>query len=129
MARTVKFRSMFERDLAAQIRNATGTLSYETVKVKYQREPQTYTPDFVLPNGIIIEAKGRLTATDRTKMILVKEQHPDLDIRFVFQNAKVKLTKSSKTTYGDWATKHGFQWATRWVPAAWISAPNGNKEV
>lgn len=118
-----RFRSIFERDLAGQIRNATGTLKYETTKVSYQRKPQIYTPDFVLPNGIIIEAKGRFTATDRTKMLLVKEQNPTLDIRMVFQNPNVKLTKGSKTTYGDWATKHGFKWSTRWVPKEWFDEP------
>lgn len=122
--RATRFRSIFERDLAGQIRNATGTLSYETVTVKYQRKPQTYTPDFVLPNGIIIESKGRFTATDRTKMLLVKEQNPGLDIRMVFQNPNVKLTKGSKTTYGDWATKHGYPWAARWVPTEWFNEPN-----
>lgn len=122
--KATRFRSLFERDLAGQIRNATGTLSYETVSVKYQRKPQTYTPDFELPNGILIESKGRFTATDRTKMLLVKEQNPGLDIRLVFQNPNVKLTKASKTTYGDWSTKHGYQWASRWVPSEWFNEPS-----
>lgn len=118
-----KFRSGFEQNLAGQIRNAEGTLRYETLRLKYQRKPSTYTPDYVLKNGIVVEAKGRFTATDRTKMLLVKAQHPHLDIRLVFMNPRVRLSSISKTTYGEWATKHGFQWAERWVPNEWFIEP------
>lgn len=115
-----KFRSGFEKMLAGQIQNTEGRLRYETIHLKYQRKPSTYTPDYVLRNGIIIEAKGRLTASDRVKMLLVKEQHPRLDIRFVFMNPRVRLSSVSKTTYGEWATKHGYQWADKWVPEEWF---------
>ena len=42
-------------------------------------------------------------------MLAVKKQHPELDIRFIFQRNNT-LTKRSKTTYGDWCDKHGFPW-------------------
>ena len=42
-------------------------------------------------------------------MLAVKKQHPELDIRFIFQRNNT-LTKRSKTTYGDWCDKHGFLW-------------------
>ena len=61
-------------------------------------EIRTYTPDFELPNGIIIESKGRFVAADRKKHLLVQKQHPELDIRFVFSNSKAKISKGSKTT-------------------------------
>jgi hypothetical protein len=77
-----------------------------------------YTPDFVLPNGIIVECKGRLTVHDRTKHLRISEQHPHLDIRFVFQYDN-PITKGSKTRYTDWATKHGFQWAMKTIPKEW----------
>ena len=47
-------------------------------------------------------------------------QHPECDIRFVFANAKNKLYKSSKTTYGDWCNRHGFDWAEKTVPREWL---------
>lgn len=79
-----------------------------------------YTPDFVLPNGIIIEAKGIFEREDRQKHLLIKMQYPDLDIRFVFQNPKMTLYKGSKTTYADWAEKNGFKYSTRQIPDAWF---------
>lgn len=82
-----------------------------------------YTPDFVLPNGIIIEAKGIFEREDRQKHLLIKMQYPDLDIRFVFQNPKLKLYKGSKTTYADWADKNGFKYSTRQIPEAWFREP------
>ncbi len=89
-------------------------------------EPATkhrYTPDFVLPNGIIIEAKGVLDAETREKHINIKRSNPDLDIRFVFQNPKNKIYKGSKTTYADWAEKNGFKCSTRQIPEAWFREP------
>ena len=41
-------------------------------------------------------------------MILLKEQHPELDIRIVFQDMKKPIYRGSKTTYAKWATDHGF---------------------
>jgi hypothetical protein len=84
-----------------------------------------YTPDLTLPNGVIIETKGRFLTADRQKHVYVKTQHPDLDIRFVFSNAHAKIAPKSKTTLAMWATKQGYQWAHRTIPAAWLSeAPN-----
>jgi hypothetical protein len=81
---------------------------------------RTYTPDFLLPNGIIIETKGMFTVADRRKHTLIKKQHPELDIRFVFENSKRRISKASKTTYAAWCEKHGFLYADKLVPDAWI---------
>lgn len=89
------------------------------MKIKYQKKPSTYTPDIVLSNGIIVEVKGYFDAEDRAKHLLIKDQHPELDIRFVFQNSKKKIHKSSTTTYASWSTKHGFLFADKEVPLDW----------
>ena len=60
--------------------------------------PHRYTRDFRLPNGIIIETKGIFDAADREKHLLIKAQHPHLDIRFVFTKASSRLTKSKLLT-------------------------------
>jgi hypothetical protein len=73
-----------------------------------------------LDNGIFVETKGRFTASDRAKHILVKEQHPNLDIRFVFTNPNQRISKRSKTTYADWCDKNGFKYAHALVPVEWI---------
>ena len=54
-------------------------------------------------------------------MIRVKEQHPELDIRFVFSNSKTKISKKSKTSYGMWCEKHGFPYANKLIPKDWIN--------
>lgn len=113
------FRSGLEQDNAAYLRKNKVDFTYEEDKIKYITKPRTYTPDFVLGNGVIIETKGRFMPSDRTKHLLIKEQHPELDIRFVFSNSKTRLSKRSKTTYGQWCDKHGFQYADRIIPLEW----------
>jgi len=81
---------------------------------------RTYTPDFVLPNGIIIESKGLFTSEDRRKHLLIKKQHPSLDIRFVFSNSRSKLRKGSKSTYASWCDTKGFLYYDRIVPLPWL---------
>ena len=90
------------------------------MKIKYDvSETRTYTPDFILPNGIIVETKGRFVAADRKKHLLIQKQF-DYDIRFVFQNARAKLFKGAKSTYSQWCDKHGFLWAQGSIPEEWL---------
>lgn len=79
-----------------------------------------YLPDFILSNGIYIEAKGLFNRADRQKHILIRKQYPEIDLRFVFQNMKNKISKQSKTTYADWCVKNGFKFANQRIPVAWI---------
>ena len=116
---TIKYRSKFEKTLGKLFEVAGVVVNYEPFKLPYVLH-STYTPDFELPNGIIIEAKGVLKPSDRRKMKAVKKQHPDLDIRFVFQNAYNKLDKRSPTSYAQWAEKNGFLWAHKKVPEEWM---------
>ena len=114
-----KYRSRFEAQLALTLERVGAPFDYESLKVKYTKE-STYTPDFILPNGIIIEAKGYWIPADRTKHLRVRDCNPELDIRFCFQNAHNTLSKKSKTTYGEWCDKHGFLWAHKTIPTEWI---------
>ena len=114
------FRSGLEFKIAKQLEEQGYAYEYEKLKVKYQRKVSTYTPDFELHNGIIIEGKGRFVSADRAKHLLVKKQHPKLDIRFVFSNSKSKLYKGSNSTYGDWCDKHGFLYADKLIPRSWL---------
>lgn len=83
-----------------------------------------YTPDFVLPNGIIVETKGLWDVDDRKKHELIRKQHPKLDIRFVFSRSASPIRKGSKTTYADVCTKMGITFADKVVPQAWIDEPD-----
>lgn len=86
-------------------------------------KPRKYHPDFELPNGIIIEAKGWFKTSDRQKHLAIKYQHPELNIRFVFSNPNNKISKKSNTTYAMWCEKNGFKYAKGTVPQAWINEP------
>ena len=117
------YRSGLEVQVAAQLERAGVAAKYEDPdsKIEYEvSETRRYTPDFILPNGIIIETKGRFVTADRKKHKLVKEQHPELDIRFVFSNSKTKISKTSKTTYAMWCDKLGFKYADKFIPEAWL---------
>ena len=115
------YRSGLEDRISEQLTDLSVSFKYEEFKIKYEvHEVRTYTPDFELPNGIIIESKGRFVAADRKKHLLVKKQHPKLDIRFVFSNSKGKLNKGAKSTYGDWCDKHGFIYSDKRIPDEWL---------
>ena len=114
------YRGLEDR-IKAKLKGLKVPFKYEEFKIKYEvNEVRTYTPDFELPNGIIIESKGRFDTADRKKHLLVKKQHPDLDIRFVFSNSRAKISKGSKTTLGMWCDKHGYLYADKLIPEEWI---------
>ena len=116
------YRSGLEEDINTLLAEKEIDGEYEQHKIKYiiPATDHTYTPDFRLPNGIFVETKGRFVVEDRKKHILIKQQHPGLDIRFVFQNSKNKIRKGSKTTYADWCIKYGFIYADKIIPDAWL---------
>jgi hypothetical protein len=121
------YRSRLEEKLARWFELNGHQFEYETLKLNYTLSANYY-PDFILPNGVILEAKGYFKPEDRRKMLAVKKQHPNLDIRLVFQAPYNTLTKKSQTTYAKWAEKNGFLWAaSHAIPLDWFDAlSNGN---
>ena len=114
------YRSQFELNLARILTDNKVPFEYENSKFQYIPEPRNYTPDFYLPESdIYVEAKGHLTKDDRVKMLLVKRQHPELYIRFVFLRASNKIYKGSKTTYAAWCERYKFEWAEGAIPTDW----------
>ena len=122
------YRSGFESKVADQIKEhkIEPKKIYETTTIAYKvpAKDRTYLVDFSLPNGILVEAKGRWTAEDRAKHLLIKKQHPELDIRILFMSSKTKIRKGSKTTYGDYCDKHGIVWAEKSIPSDWFLEKN-----
>ena len=118
------YRSGLEQTTAKFLKKRKIPFTYETMTIGYIRSASKYTPDFILEgtNGkqIIIETKGRFVSADRTKHKLVKKQHPELDIRFVFCNSKAKLYKGAKGTYGKWCKAQGFMFADKEIPQEWL---------
>jgi hypothetical protein len=115
-------RSGLEEKVCKELSDMGVEYEYETRKIKYviPEKTHTYTPDIWLPNGIVIELKGRWTAEDRQKIALVKFQHPELDLRMVFSNSRAKISKVSKTTYGMYCEKLGIPYADKMIPKEWI---------
>jgi len=115
------FRSKLERDLAASLDAARVEYKYEGARIAYvDPDPRHYVPDFRIANGVIIEGKGQFTPEDRRKHLLIKKQHPSLDIRFVFSRSSSPLYKGSKTTYAQWCDRHGFLYSDKTIPKEWM---------
>ena len=115
------FRSGLEEKIAQQLTEAGIDPKFETIKLPYKVNKNcTYTPDFPVGKRIIIETKGRFQTADRMKMLLVKEQHPEYEFRFIFTNPNAKISKVSNTTYGRWCEKNGFKYADKLIPTEWI---------
>lgn len=116
-----KFNSKFEESIATSLEEAGVTYEYERDTIVYVQPAQTrkYTPDFFLPNGIIIETKGKWTVEDRKKMVLVMEQNPELDIRMLFQFDN-KLNRNAKRRYSQWCERRGIKYAIGKIPQEWI---------
>lgn len=112
------FRSKFEETIWNAAKRSRKSMQYEPIYLSYVIKG-SYCPDFVLPNGIIVEAKGYLDAAACRKMKAVKASNPELDIRFVFQHANGKRNKRAKLKNWEWAEKHGFPWAEGTIPLAW----------
>jgi hypothetical protein len=120
----MRFRSKFEKTVYEAIpKRHKRRTEYEPndTSIHYTL-PKRYIPDFVLPNGIHVECKGYFQSGDRTKMLRVGKENPHLDIRFVFQRANNRLTKSKNSMmYWEWAEKHGFDWAEGKIPERWFN--------
>ena len=114
------FKNKFEGRLFKQLRYHAKTLEYEygyeTEKIPYTIEGQ-YIPDFPIKkkNGkkLYIEAKGYFRPESKRKMVAVKTQHPELDIRIVFYNRRKKDIR--------WAERYGFPYAFGKIPKEWLS--------
>lgn len=119
------FRSKFEDKISKNIPSIyKDKVGYESESFEYIVK-HTYTPDFIITleggHKVYIEAKGYLSKDDRRKMLEVKKQNPDIDIRFLFQKASNKIGGRSKTSYGEWCDKNGFKWVEgEEIPLEWF---------
>lgn len=116
------FRSGLEKQMIEELKGYNIEPNYEAVKFNYiiPESKHVYTPDFPVSPHIVIETKGRWVLEDRQKMLLLIEQHPEIDFRMVFYNANQKIKKGSKTSYADWCNKHNIKWANKNIPREWL---------
>lgn len=119
-----KLRSGYERKIRKCLEQKEVDYGYESMVIEYTvpESNHKYVPDFILPNGVVIEAKGYFDSAARKKMAMVVEQHPELDIRILLQRDNT-LSKKSKTKYTDWAKKRGIKCAVSpqgLIPEEWL---------
>lgn len=110
---TKKTKNKFEERIFKLLKRKKVSFKYESEKIPYVLAGH-YIPDFVVEgrNGrIYIETKGYLRPEHKRKMVAVKRQHPELDIRILFYSNKTKDIK--------WASKNGFIWAVDTIPEEW----------
>jgi len=114
----VRYRSGLEKSVALDLTKRGIDFQYEHERIPYIVE-RKYLPDFQLPNGIYVEAKGWFRDEDCRKMRLLKAQYPDKEFRFLFQNLNTKV-QSRRFTNQQWAEKYNFAYCEGRVPDAWL---------
>lgn len=125
-----RYRNKFEEKIGSMLTNLGVNFDYETERLPYTIEAY-YIPDFILltkgGGKIYIETKGNGRSFDgpsRRKLVAVKNQHPELDIRIVFySDGKIGPTRKDGTrmTQSEWATRHGFKYAIKEIPGEWLA--------
>src|SRR5271166_716711 len=98
-------RNKFEKRIHRQLKRAKTVFTYETEKIPFVIASH-YIPDFILqtPLGkIYVECKGYLRPEDKRKLIAVKRQYPNKDIRLLFYAENKKQIK--------WAERVGCRYA------------------
>ncbi len=122
----VTYKSGWEASVAQELHHRGISFTYEEHKVVYWTKEagascrscgsrdvhkrRTYNPDFYIPSrGLYIEAKGKFTGSERKKHMSLKEQHPDLDIRMLFQYDNW-VTDKQLQKYSDWCEKKGIEY-------------------
>ena len=116
----IKFRSGLEKQVADLLSELGVSYEYESKKISYVIQHR-YTPDFVLPNHVILECKGYWDAADRRKIKTIVKDNPDIDLRMVFQSPYNTISKKSKTTYAQWCENLGIPWTSfHDIPFDWL---------
>ncbi len=131
-AKAKGFASGFELDVAEYLAAQGQEYQYELESYKWSDKIpnascvdcggkaeaiRSYTPDFFLTNGRIIECKGNLTAKDRK--IAYGMQEIGVVISYLFDKDN-KLSPKSKTRYSEWCGRHGFEYAIKTIPLEWL---------
>lgn len=142
-----KYRSGLEKSVADVLRDAKVDFQYESRTFDYLVQSRNwvicpscgpikgqivrkYLVDFELKNEIFLETKGRLTDKDRSKLLSVKKQHPELDLRLVFQRdnlIKSRAARDNNIRYSEWATKNKFPNCVGEIPEQWLKEARARK--
>lgn len=111
----LKLRNQFEKRIYQQLKRAKTRFKYESEKIPYVLAGH-YIPDFIIETcsgKVYVEAKGYLRPEHKRKMVAVKRQHPNLDIRMLFYSRSKQNIK--------WAERNSFRWAIEKIPKEWLN--------
>lgn len=105
-------RSKLEVEVELAIRKLPHLYEPKEMKMSYKTEHK-YIPDYYLTEkNVFIEVKGYFPVSDRSKMLAVRRDNEDKRIILWFSDPHKVINKGSKTTYGDWCEKHGFEYVS-----------------
>lgn len=122
MSRRKKRNDIYKSNFEAEFAKRYPQLEYEKDKIEYV-VTHTYNPDWKVKEGVYFETKGLFRASDRAKILHIKEQHPEITVYMIFQNPNNKLNRASRTTYAQWCDKHDVPWATiDTIPKEWFKS-------
>ena len=129
MLKKKKPRNKFEKRIHSQLKRARiykvdddGNRVASKIIFTYEEEriayilARHYSPDFILytkSGKIYIECKGYFRPEDKAKMLAVKRQHPNKDIRILFYSKNDKYIK--------WCEKNGYRYAIERIPKSWFT--------
>jgi predicted nuclease of restriction endonuclease-like RecB superfamily len=108
-------RNKFEQRIYLQLKNSKVPFKYESEKIPYVLAGH-YIPDFIVHTSlgkIYIEAKGYFRPEAKRKMVAVRRQHPELDIRLIFYSASKANIR--------FAERYGFKYAIEKIPKEWLN--------
>ena len=131
------YRSGFEEKIAEWLNGKQIKFEYESLVLSYPKtvrrgtclacgsgkvvSARTYKPDFVLTDSqVVIEAKGRLTSPDRTKLVAVKAANPKVRLVLLLASDN-RIRKGSDERYSNWCEKNHFDFAIGTIPRRWLS--------
>lgn len=122
-----KYRSKLEASVAGNLEEQKVKYEYEWAWIDYS-VTRKYKPDFLLPNQIHVEVKGYFRSADQRKHRAIQKQHPEIDLRFVFQNVNSRV-QGSQMTCAEWCNKYGFLYSEGTVPKQWIKERKKRKHA
>ena len=110
-------RSKLETRVEDALQSQGLSFRYEKESFVYYRKGR-YTPDFTVDgeHPFHIEVKGYWFPADRSRILAVVTNNPDMRLLVALQAPNNKITKTSKTTYAMWCQKHGICWSTIPIP-------------
>ena len=124
------FASAAEIKCATDMDNRGVTWEYEPEKWSWNPPPKKYAVDFkvirVDGSCFYVEYKGYFRTEDKVKMIAIKKQYPERDVRMVFTHPEKPVEGATmrkdgtKLSNAEWATKNGYLYAEKVIPDEWF---------